>query len=110
MKLDVHGCFQVDDGKMADVLESCPNLISINIRNCRKITDKFLETLVKYPRLPLQELDIGGNFNITNGGVRSFLEKFSGISKLTSFSVSGLPILDDTVKIMIKKLKSINTI
>ncbi len=110
VRLDVHGCFQVDDGKLADVLESCPGLISINVRNCRKITDKFLETLVKNPRSQLQELDIGGNFNMTNFGVRTFIEKFAGASRLTLFSVSGLPVLDDTVRLMVKKLKSITTL
>jgi hypothetical protein len=100
----------VDDGKLTDVLESCPQLVSINVRNCRKVTDRFLDELVKCQRLPLKELDIGGDFNITNDGVLAFAQRFQGLSQLTQFSVSGLPVQVGTIEVLVKKLKSIKSL
>ena len=37
--LDVSGCFPVDDDVVSELLDLCPALQSLCIRNCRKLTD-----------------------------------------------------------------------
>jgi hypothetical protein len=95
--IDVSGCFQITDQHLISVLEKCPKLTHINIKNCRKITDTFLRQLATASHLHLLEVDIGGNFNITDEGVKFFVKQYRGINHIEDFTISGLTISDDTI-------------
>jgi hypothetical protein len=93
--LDVSGCFQVDDGCVVQILEKCQHLEFFNIRNCRKITNVSLESIVMQKASSLKSLNIGGNFNITVSGLHNFVNNSS--HKLSNLQLAGLPITDELV-------------
>lgn len=97
VSLDVSGCFQVTVPVLKTVMASCPNLRRLNVKNCRKLTDAFLEDILSFPSLSLLELNVGGNFNITDRGIRNFVTHYPAIHLLENFGVSGLEVHDDTV-------------
>jgi hypothetical protein len=97
-ELDVSGTFQVDDATVAYVLEKCRKLTSLNIRNCRKITDKSLEVIVAKGN-SLVDLDIGGNVNISYKGVIGLVSS-KKMSSLRELNLSGLPIQADTLALI----------
>lgn len=110
VKLDVSGCFQVNNHHVVSVLEQCPNIYRLNVRNCRKITDELLENIVTSNYNNLTEFDFGGNFNITDDGVRKFIDNYSSAAQITSLSISGLQISDETILLIAKKCKSLTSL
>jgi hypothetical protein len=108
--LDVSGCFQVDDDKLKSVVEQCPNLVEINARNCRKLTDTLLFNLINENDAMILSLNIGGNFNITDSGVRSFIEHYRHAGDLQEFVVSGLVVSDETILAITKRCRSLKTL
>eukprot|EP01033_Poteriospumella_lacustris_P004607 gene4607-3300_t len=108
--LDVSGCFQVSGAVMNTVISRCPNLRRLNLKNCRKLNDDFLRDLVQYPNLILTELNIGGNFNITDTGIRLFLQQYRNIHALEEFGVSGLDVRDESVLLMARKFTGIKSL
>ena len=109
-ELNVGGCFQVDDSKMKDILDTCPHLISLNVRNCRKLTDRFLEDLVRHPQIPLRHLNIGGDYNITNAGVQHFIKNYSNLNQLEELVLSGLTLDDETIQLLVQKCKNVKVL
>lgn len=101
--LDVSGCFQVANDNLSSILTRCPLLRRLNVKNCRKVNDMFLYEITKLPALKLIALDLGGNFNITDEGVRFFLKNYRHISTLESISLSGLSISDETVLLLLQQ-------
>ena len=94
VSVDVSGCFQTDDATIAKLLKSCHKLQNLNIKNCRKLTDITLESIVSL-RNPLDTLNIGGNFNMTPQGVQNFFLSYPHVHRLREMHVSGLMINDD---------------
>jgi len=88
-RIDVTGCFQVDDALVKYMLESCPNMQVLVIRNCRKLTDLALEHVVQYGQ-NIRDLHVGGNFNMTTAGVERFVDKNPALKKFTGLHLSGL--------------------
>jgi hypothetical protein len=109
LKLDVSGCFQVADHQILEVLgKFCPNLYKLNVRNCRKLTDEFLVSFINQKYYSnLRELNIGGNFNITDKGVSYFIENNPHMNEFTELMLSGLQISDETILLISKKCKSL---
>jgi hypothetical protein len=98
VELDVSGTFQIDDAAVAYVLAKCPQLRVLNIRNCRKITDATLDTVVT-KGTHLTALDIGGDVNISAAGVRSLVES-KKMGMLRELNLSGLPVRDDVLGVV----------
>jgi hypothetical protein len=112
IKLDVSGCFQVADHQILEVLgKFCPNIRKLNVRNCRKLTDDFLISVIdsKYYQ-NLRELNIGGNFNINDKGVSYFIENNPYINEFTELILSGLQISDETIMLISRKCKSLTSL
>ncbi|RYH12547.1 hypothetical protein EON65_37990 [archaeon] len=105
--LDVSGCFQVDASIMEEVLMTCRNIKNLNLRSCRKLTNPFLDTLVKNRAIKLESLDIGGDYNITDLGVQAFLSSYHNISNLKELNLSGLVLTDDTILLVVKQCSSL---
>ena len=98
IELDVSGTFQVDDPAVAYILEKCKKLQSLNIRNCRKITDKSLDVIIA--RGPhLISLDIGGAVNIKEPGLANLVAS-KKISSLRELNLSGLPLTTESLQIL----------
>lgn len=93
---DVSGCFQVDDAVLIDTLTRCNQLKYLDIENCRKISDKGVDGLVSSKR-KLDSINIGGDYNITNTGLKKFVTKFPNLRDLRHLHVSGLDINDDII-------------
>jgi hypothetical protein len=98
-ELDISGTFQVDDDVVALVLKHCKHLVSLNIRNCRKVTNKSLDHIIALGH-NLTTINIGGNFNITNDGVNKFLTTCPRIQEYVEINLSGLPIQSDTLALL----------
>lgn len=101
--LDVSGCFQVTEEVLHTVLEKCPNLRRLNVKNCRKLTNNFLDDILTFPSLTLQELNFGGNFNINDVGIRNFVRNYRNIHMLENFGFSGLEVQDETISLIGQK-------
>lgn len=97
--LDISGTFQVDDQTILQILIVCQQINHLLIRNCRKITDKTLESICNRNCL-LKSLDIGGNSNLTLHGIKNFISSYKYISMLTTLNISGLPIDDDLLRLI----------
>jgi hypothetical protein len=110
LRLDVSGCFQVNNHHVIAVLEQCPNIFKLNLKNCRKLTDELLDNIVTSNYSNIIELDIGGNFNISDKGVSNFIENYPSTSHLTMLSLSGLQISDETILLIAKKCKNITSL
>ena len=79
-----------------NIIPKCPLLKKLNIRNCRKLSDKSIDFLITQNKIQLEYLNIGGNFNISNLGLQNFLNNYKNFISLHTFELSGLPI-DDTI-------------
>lgn len=66
--VDLSGCFYIRDDSIRLLLERCPLVERLGLRNCRKLTDISLGHIVRYGR-NITALDIGGCFNLTGPGV-----------------------------------------
>ena len=100
VELDVSGTFQIDDAAVAYVLDKCSKLRSLNIRNCRKITDATLDVVVAKGG-QLTALDIGGDVNISAAGVRALVGS-KKMGALRELNLSGLPVRDDVLSVVAK--------
>ena len=99
--LNISGCFQVSDVIIRDVLTQYPLIRRLNFRNCRKTTDaslKYLQDLGKN----LISVNIGGNFNITSAGIKTFLGSNPYVSNYEELYLSGLPLNDDNILLISK--------
>lgn len=105
IELDIGGTFQVDDQTVLYLLQHCPLLENLNVRNCRKLTDKSLEFISENGH-HVKRLQIGGNFNMTAFGIHSFLKRPIA-SRLVDISISGLIITDDILDTMAKRCKNL---
>lgn len=108
--LDVSGCFQVTDEVVEKILRECTNLEILNFRNCRKVTDISLLTHINILGQHLVMLNIGGNFNITSNGLKSFLQTFPNMTVLQELCIGGLPINDEILQIIASKYTSLKTL
>jgi hypothetical protein len=96
ISIDVSGCLMVDDVMVEKLLQTCLQLQRLEIRNCRKLTDESLESLIRgAPHLI--HINLGGNFNMTENGIIRFVEKHPNRQKLLSLNISGLPISEQTL-------------
>uniref|UniRef100_A0AAV1TM84 F-box/LRR-repeat protein 15-like leucin rich repeat domain-containing protein n=1 Tax=Peronospora matthiolae TaxID=2874970 RepID=A0AAV1TM84_9STRA len=103
------GCFRLTDEAIETLLKNCPEIKDLNIENCRKLTDATLDHLCKFA-LKLQSFDIGGNFNMTISGITKLIEKHPNHSKLTKVHVSGHPVTDQTIKIIMAKCRKLHSL
>ncbi|CAI5730773.1 unnamed protein product [Hyaloperonospora brassicae] len=103
------GCFRLTDEAIETLLKNCPEIKDLNIENCRKLTDVTLDHLRKFA-LKLQSFDIGGNFNMTISGITKLIEKHPNHSKLTKVHVSGHPVTDQTIKIIMAKCRKLHSL
>lgn len=106
-ELDVGGTFQVDDESVLAITTNCPKLKVLNIRNCKKLTDRSLEHILKCDSLV--SLNIGGNFNMTVSGILHFL-KTKLATRLEELHLSGLPITDEMMEIIGRRCNSLKTL
>ena len=102
--IDVSGTFLVDDDLVLNILQKCKNLKSLNIRNCRKISELSLKYISSSQSLPnkIESLNIGGNLNISEQGLVSFLSS-SKAPDLKYLYISGLSINDNLLYLISKK-------
>jgi hypothetical protein len=87
-EINLSGIFQVDDDLVLRILKTCPILERLNIRNCRKITERALQHIVDQ-KANISSLNLGGDVNISSQGLMTFLKSPSA-AQLTELSVAGL--------------------
>lgn len=109
IRLDVSGCFLVDDDVIAEFFNICPRLQNLCIRNCRKLSDKALESIQGKSK-HLNALHIGGNVNITDTGLLHFIKKFTRSNLLEEFHISGLTITTDVLDAIAKHCTSLRSL
>lgn len=108
-KLDLSGCFQVDDDVLVDVLNRCENLTSLDVENCRKLSDRGIEALINSKRR-LEAINIGGNYNISPHGLSKFINQFNGLTDIKVLQISGLCIKDEIINGIIKKCSNLTVL
>jgi hypothetical protein len=108
-ELDISGTFQVDDDVVHMVLKKCSKLAKLNIRNCRKVTNKSLEYVNAKGR-NLTALNIGGNFNLTHDGLNKFLSSCSHLDAFDEIGLSGLPVQSDTLGLVSRHCSNLTAI
>lgn len=95
--IDVSGCLMIDDNIVNKLLITCPLLNTIEIRNCRKLTDLSIQYLIEYGK-NIIHINIGGNFNITEPGVLQLIKNHPNKHLLQSLNISGLPISENILE------------
>lgn len=66
--VDLTGCFYIRDVSIEVLLQRCPLVERLSVRNCRKLTDDTVQHVLRNGK-KVAALDIGGCFNITARGV-----------------------------------------
>ena len=62
--LDLIGSHTLTDSVVDHLLQDCPNLKRLSLKNCRRLTNASLQSVVTYcPQISC--LDIGGTYNVT---------------------------------------------
>ena len=95
--IDVSGCLMIDDYVINQILSICLLLKTIEIRNCRKLTDLSIQYLNELGS-NLVNINIGGNFNITEAGVLQLIQEHPNRHSFQSLNISGLPITEGTLE------------
>eukprot|EP01038_Epipyxis_sp_PR26KG_P010938 gene10938-14687_t len=93
--VDVSGCFQVDDNCAISIINKCPNLKRLNLRNCRKLSSILVH--LQASKINLEYLDIGGNINISKDTIYDyFSDRNQGcLQNIRNLNLSGLYIDND---------------
>lgn len=109
--LDLGSCLQLDDAILQIVMEACGlTLKRLNVRDCRKLTDLAFEAL-KTP--VLEDLDVGGNFNMTLAGASSYVtakRKCGDDRCLAALSVAGFGADDAFLATLARKVPSLKVL
>lgn len=108
LTLDLSGCFQVDDICIAFIIKNCSQLKSLNVRNCRKLTDNTMQLLTTQKSVALTALNVGGNFNMTAEGLESFFQQDEFV--LRELYIPGLPINDKHLEIISMKYTELRSL
>lgn len=66
--VDLTACFYIRDASIEVLLQRCPHVELLSLRNCRKLTDLTLDHVAEGGK-NISALDIGGCFNMTAPGV-----------------------------------------
>lgn len=110
ISLDVSGCFQISAEVMREVFSECPNIVHLNVRSCRKLTGSFMELIAQNRAPKLATLNVGGNYNIDDEGVRRLVTGFAHINKLQQLDLSGLSLSDATILLVAEKCTELTSI
>lgn len=90
------GCLQADDPSVEYILKNCKNMRCLSLNNCRKVTDRSLQSLREaiLKGYKINSLLVGGDFNITIDGLEAFFAPKAGkiLSNLTDINLGGLPV------------------
>lgn len=108
-RLDVTGCFPVDDDVISDILDLCPLIQNLCIRNCRKLTDAALVCIQKKSKC-INILNIGGNINMTETGLQHFIINYPHAHSLQELHVSGLPLTPEVLGVVAKQCSSLRSL
>lgn len=95
---------------MKEIFVLCPRIANLNLRACRKLSNAFPALLAQNLAPDLVSLNLGGNYNIDDAGVRQFLIGFSNISRLRELNLSGLQISDATILLIAEKCTSLTSL
>jgi hypothetical protein len=90
------------------IVQKCPSVKYLNIRNCRKISDKVLNYLSRNSS-NIVSINLGGDINITLEGIKQYLQSNSS-SKLTELHLSGLMITEEIITLLSEKCLNLTKI
>lgn len=90
--LDLTGVQGLTDDLLLALLSKCPNLIRLSLKNCRRITQKGLESVKQLKNLTC--LDVGGSYNLS---AQNVLDVVQELPNLVELHASGIAWTDDTL-------------
>lgn len=133
--LDVSGCFQVNDELVEYIITTCKNLQSLNLRNCRKLTDLSLQYVYQFAStrpggLKLSSLQFGGNFNLTasgmpilvlriksnspiieySPGIENFVKQYPNMDRLSCLSLAGVSLASSSMLSIARKCVNLQSV
>ncbi len=113
--LDLGSCLQLDDSALAIIVDACASSLKrLNVRDCRKLTDQAFTSLQS--ARALEDVDVGGNFNMTIKGASSYVSASSKRKStndercLSGIAVGGLGCDDAFLAILAKKVPSLRVL
>ena len=109
LDLDISGCFHVDDNLVLYVLQHCPKLVQFSIRNCRKLTDSVLTSLVQHGT-HITSLHLGGLFNLSSDGITAFLQNKKVMGRFCELHLSGLSLTDAHMALLAQNCAKVTTL
>jgi len=99
--LDLTGVNSITDDLIHQLLKECPNIHRLSLKNCRKLTNRSLESISTYlPQLTC--LDIGGTYNMRADAV---LHTVNQLPLLTELYASGLQHWNDVTITQLVELR-----
>jgi hypothetical protein len=96
-ELSLAGCYNVDNGAVAEVVRACSTLTSLNLRFCHKVDDVLVETIaLALPKL--RSLNLRYCMKVTDRSVGVVCERLPNLqsldlshcSKITDAAVAGI--------------------
>lgn len=78
--MDLAGCFYIRDESVGLLLERCPLVERLRLRNCRKLTDVTLKHVIR-KGVNVAAFDVGGCFNVTPLGLNSLCSTHPNASR-----------------------------
>lgn len=96
--LDLTGSHTLTDSVVDHLLQHCPNLKRLSLKNCRRLTNASLQSVVTYcPQITC--LDIGGTYNMTTSVVMDCIPQLDHLNELYA---SGLGWTDHTLSQLVE--------
>jgi len=85
--LDVTGMQNMGDALLGRLLAKCSQLQRLSIKNCRRLSPKFLKKIVKHCASTLEVLDVGGCVNMPPDTI---IDAVENLPNLLDLNASGL--------------------
>lgn len=106
--LDISNCSSITNDGVGMAIETNPNIVEINLGNCRRINDGVVEYLKLAPQL--EKISIAGDFNFTNEGIVSLCTEHPNRENFSLLDISGIDYDKEAIDALQRNCKNITSL
>ena len=106
--LDLSNCSSITNVGVGLAIETNPNIVDINLGNCRRIDDGVIEYLKL--AVELDTISIAGNFNFTTVGIVTLCNEHPNRQNFLSLDISGIDYDQEAIDTIQKNCSNITSL
>ena len=106
--LDLSNCSSITNVGVGLAIETNPNIVDINLGNCRRIDDDVVEYLILASHL--EKISIAGDFNFSTEGIVSLCTDHPNRKKFVSLDISGIDYEKEVIDTIQKNCSNITSL